>query len=184
MTRHHSKVSTIFGSSKFLDLFVSEIKLILTMKSYFLYSRILLLIPIIFLACNKSDSNNLITPSFVWSIDGNSYTANVIEAHTNGTGGPRVIFGDIGTNSFTFERGVDLIITSFDIGSYQYQSPMTNLIRYKNDPNLIAGSINTTVNITDNSNNLLSGNFSGLVSNMPGVTRSISGSFKNIAILP
>lgn len=154
-------------------------------KCFFVYSAVLLLISVSFLSCSKSGANNTSNTSpasFTWSYNGNNYTATMAEAYTNGSG-PRVIAAVIGTNFFTFERRVDFDLTSFNTGTYQFQSPNTNLIRYINEPSLPAGSVNTTTNITSNSGNLLSGNFSGFMNDNSSINKPISGTFTNIPIV-
>jgi hypothetical protein len=156
------------------------------MKKYlFAFSALFLLISVGFLSCSKPGSNNTSNTSpvnFTWSYNGNNYTATMAEAYTNGSG-PWVIAAVIGPNFFTFERRVDFDLTSFNTGTYQFQSPNTNLIRYMNEPSLPAGSVNTTINITSNSGNLLSGNFSGLMNDNSSVNKPISGTFTNVPII-
>ncbi len=151
-------------------------------KRLFSYPVLLLLISISFLSCSKSDSNLPVTPSFTWTYGGIDYTATLTEAYTNGNG-PYVIAAVIGTNFFTFTKRVDFILTSFAIGTYQFQSGTTNLVRCMDNPYITAGSVNTTVTITANSNNLLSGNFSGLLNDNSPVNKPISGTFINVPIV-
>lgn len=132
-------------------------------------------------SCSKSDdapANN-----FTWTFKSNTYTTTIDKANTNSSG-PYIIAAVTGTSFMSFNRRVDFSLTSFNVGAYNFGSSGGNIMQYIDETGLVFSPVSGSLDITSNSNNLLSGNFSLVLIDPSSVTYPISGSFANMTIEP
>ena len=150
---------------------------------------VLLVLTIQIASCNKS-SNGISTPtssSFTWTYEGSSYTVTSDTAYQyNNNPTTYQIF--VSPNSgflFNINRKLSFNLSSFNVGQYNIQPIISQLnsFQFIDDTGLVLLGISGTLNITSNSNNLLSGNFSFILINPSGGTKPISGSFSNMTIV-
>ena len=150
---------------------------------------VLLFLTIQIPSCNKS-SKGISTPtnsSFTWTYEVSSYTVTSDTAYQyNNNPTTYQIF--VSPNSgflFNIYRKLSFNLSSFNVGPYIIQPIISQLnsFQFIDDTGLVLQGISGTLNITSNSNNLLSGNFSFILINPSGGTKPISGSFSNMTIV-
>lgn len=138
---------------------------------------------IILFSCSKSNDGGQqqVNSSFTWTFNGNGYTATLDSAFINYPLVPYMLIACIGTNfvtNHTTEIWFDL--NSLNQGSYTI-TPGNNKLYYIHDNGDNYSGISGTLNITSNTNNRLSGNFSaitnGALGNIP-----VTGTFINVAV--
>ena len=140
-------------------------------------SMLILITAFLFFSCKKSDYSNSTANSFTFTYDGNTYTTNVDSAVTTSLG-PFIVIANFSSGLFTKIQGS---LTSFNIGSYSFGTGASTMRYIDNAGNLLQVTSGSW-NITANSNNLMSGNFSATVVDASSVTHSTSGSFTNMPI--
>jgi hypothetical protein len=171
-----------------LTLFAKSIGKKMTLR--FFLSLALLQIGIVLLfSCNKSDSStDANNHSFVWTTNNKTYTATIDTAFSSSiyTLTPFHIIAGYGTFPNGFQRRIDFKLTSFNIGSYTIVPGTANVntLQYVDDAGFNLDGKSGTLNITTNSNKLLSGNFSVILVDPAGITSTMSGSFTNTSIRP
>jgi hypothetical protein len=157
------------------------------LRNKFVLISFLLLLAFSFPDCSKSNNNNGTAPasSFTWTHDGTNYMANVSGVFEHSVAlVPFYIVAIIGTNiNINFTRKVEFSLTAFNTGGYAITSGGMNLVHYIGDGGFDYSGIGGSVNITSNTNNLLSGNFSVTMAG-PGPNTTLSGSFSNMPIQP
>lgn len=156
---------------------------------FFLSLAILQIGIVLLFSCNKSDSStDANNHSFVWTTNNKTYTPTLDTAFSSSTYTltPFHIIAGYGTFPIGFDGRIDFHLTSFNIASYTIvPSPANvNTLRYVDDAGFNLEGKSGTLNITSNSNNLLSGNFSVILVDASGITSTMSGSFTNTSIRP
>ena len=136
----------------------------------------LLLPALIVLACDK-DKNS--SGSFSWSYDGINYTANFKAAYSASMGQPYII-GGLGNSVTTPGSGPRIHVISFSPGNYSFGGIVPNSLNFVDQVGNDISAIGGSVNISANSNNKLSGDFSATLGN----GKIITGSFADITINP
>jgi hypothetical protein len=141
-----------------------------------------------FLSDCKKSNDTLETNGFNWTTGGKSYNAAIFKAFS-GTGytiTPFHIIAGFGNFPTGFNRRVDFHTSSFNVGSFTIvPSPNTvNTLQYIDDLGNNMEGISGTLNITSNSNNFISGDFSVTLINASMATSTMTGSFTNISIEP
>jgi hypothetical protein len=87
--------------------------------------------------------------------------------------------------SNTISRRVEFNLTSFNVGSYNI-GPLPgspNRLSFIDDAGFNLNGISGTLNITANSNNYLTGNFSITMIDASSVTSQLTGSFANMSVV-
>jgi hypothetical protein len=137
---------------------------------------ILLLIPLLFLlSCGKDNESS---GSFTWNYDGTNYTANFKAAYSSSMGQPYII-GGLGNSITTPNSGPHIYVISFTPGTYSFGGIVPNSLNFVDQLGFDISAIGGAVNITSNSNNKLSGNFSAALAN----GKTVTGSFTDLTIL-
>lgn len=141
-----------------------------------------------FLLSSCKKSNDAGQGSFTWTHDGKSFEATAFAAFTGPTYSfvPFNILAGYGTFSGRFEMRIGFHVGTFAVGSYTIVPyPATvNTFDYVDEAGYNLAGISGTVNITSNSNNRLSGNFSVTLINATSATSLITGNFTNVSIEP
>ena len=136
-------------------------------------------------SCGKSDNpDNPTISRFTWTYLGVNYTANQDTGYINNVGPTPTIVAGTGSNFLTFTRRFYFILTSFNPGTYSLAGvPAPNNFMYIDDAGFNHGGTSGSLTITANSNNRMSGNFSGMMTG-PSGTNPVSGDFTNMFIKP
>lgn len=144
----------------------------------------------VFYACNKS-SDSSFNPSdnqFQWTYSGVAHTTTYdtafLTSHGLGIIPISIIAGFQGPSN-VISRRVEFNLTSFNTGIYSIgPSPSSpNRLSFIDDAGFNLNGVSGSLNITSNSNNYLTGNFTTTVSNGSGVTSELTGSFANMSIV-
>ena len=158
----------------------------MTFKSF---SYFVLIVSTLIFSCSKSGNTKPpSTNSFTWTTGGKNYSATIDTAFlgTNILGTPFHLSAGFGTFPSGYNGRIDFHLTSFNVGTYSITpSPATvNTLRYIDDAGFILEGISGALNITANSNNFLSGNFSITLINPSMVASQMTGSFTDVSIRP
>lgn len=152
------------------------------------YAVFLLLLSAILLCCNKSDGAGQPADNFTWTHKGVTHTTSINFAYltTSGLGNPPFTILAGFPRAISFERRIQFYLTSFNTGAYTISgSPgAPNRLTYIDDMGDVLNGISGTLNITANTNNKLSGNFSTTVTDASSVNSQLTGSFTDITITP
>ena len=137
---------------------------------------ILLLIPLlVLLSCDKDKESS---GSFTWNYDGSNFIANFKAAYSSSMGQPFII-GGLGS-SISPGSGPRIYVISFNPGVYNFGGIVPNSLNFVDQLGFDINAIGGGVNITSNSNNKLSGNFSASLAN----GKTITGNFSELPIQP
>lgn len=135
--------------------------------------------------CNKSYNHPFVpVNSFTWAYRGSSYTADVHIANWYSMA-PKPIIAAYNKMNVPFPNyKLAITVTSFNVGTYALSgsSSSSNTFYYIDNEGHELLCTRGSLNITANSNNLITGNFSVSVIDPFKVTRSIVGSFTNTPI--
>ena len=135
---------------------------------------------LILLSCTKNDKPDPSAASkFSWTYNGTTYVAIQHTAYLSGLGAPSVIAG-LQVYSPTWGSGPTFNLTSLQQGTYALTSGGGNKLRYVDEAGDLHSGTAGSLNITNNSGNLLSGNFSVTLTN----NKTITGDFTNTTIKP
>lgn len=136
----------------------------------------------LFSTCNKSSDSQNESGSFTWTWGGTNYTGNFKEAFLQSLSTTPIIIAGTGSVVYSAGTGPRITVNSLNTGSYNLGGGVTNYISFiaPNGDNL--QSTVGILNITQNSNSKLSGNFSATLINGVGQNSSLNGSFSNIKI--
>ena len=145
----------------------------------FKYSALLFVLN--FTACKKSNDTNY-SNSFTWTFTGTNYIANFKTAYQTSIGSGPLIVAGMGTSEISSGTGPRISLTSLNTGTYNFGTGSTNVFRYVNDAGEALGVTSGTLNITENSNNHLSGNFSAILIDISSTTNTLTGTFSGIDI--
>ena len=142
---------------------------------------LLILFNLVIVSCKKDNTVDS-THSFNWNYANVNYKAGIDTAYTTSmSGGPTIIAG-LGTRLTSIGPGPRIILTSFMAGIYRFGQTNTNRFIYIDHNEDEQQAIDGSINITNNANNLLSGNFSVTLIDPLGVKRPLTGSFNNVSI--
>ena len=142
----------------------------------FLYLLIFFLSSLIFWSCSKSNES---APqnSFSLTYNGNTYKA-VNDSAVLISLGTNFVVANFSTGYFW---RVYMSLASFNVGSYNFGSGSSiSYVNYQGNPTPDATS--GTINITANSNNRMSGNFTATIADHLGTIYVTSGNFTDMPI--
>lgn len=148
------------------------------------YIAILLILFMFSFSCKKSGHD---TNSFTWVHNGISHTTNLDTAYVS-PGGlallPYTIIAGENRPGYIIFRRVEFHLTSFNVGTYAVNagSGAFNRLTYTDDAGSTLIGAGGTLNITVNSNNYLSGNFSATLITGSGVSSLLTGNFTNMPV--
>lgn len=147
------------------------------MKKALFLSVTLILTLALLSSCKKSEDTQLVS-SFTWNYNGTNYTTNLKAAYLHSMAVGPTIIGGTGTSVTSPGIGPCFTVSSFNAGTYSFGSGSGNALLYveANGNTLSGGTV--ILNITINSNDRLSGNFSGNLSN----GNPLTGSFSDLLI--
>jgi len=138
-------------------------------------------------SCKKSGDAMANTNSFIWTHNGISNTTKLDTAYKSLSWlslPPYSIFAGENKPGYIIFRRVEFNLTSFDVGTYAVNagSGAYNRLTYVDDAGNTLIGAGGTLNITANTNNYLSGNFSTTVITGSGLSSLLTGYFTNIPI--
>ena len=146
--------------------------------SYFYVSVVCIFLSLSFITCKKSSKTD--TPnSFSFVYDGTTYTTVHDTAYQYS---PDLVIETAIPNCPIYNANFYLISSS--VGSYTLYNGSGNTTQYVDNLGNPWQIISGTVNISGNSNNLLSGNFNVTIKDLSNVTHTTSGNFINMSIVP
>lgn len=134
-------------------------------------------------SCKKSDDSKFPDSYFIWTFEGQTYISDIDSSYKLGLGQWSIMAGN-GTTMHSLSREIAFVLSSVNVGTYSFGSGSPNHMGYINDFGTYFPVSSGTMNITANSNNIVSGNFSVNVGNASTGIKPISGSFYNISITP
>jgi hypothetical protein len=134
-------------------------------------------------ACKKSGDPIVDSSYFKWTFEGQNYTANIDTSYLT-TLHTWMIYAGNGQTMHTLTREVAFSLTSINTGTYSLAPGNGNYFGYLNDAAVFFPVISGTIEITNNTNNVISGSFSATVGNVTTGIKSISGSFNNFVVKP
>lgn len=142
----------------------------------------LFVVAVFLCACkkNKSDDNN-----FTWVHNSISHSTKLDTAYIAHSGRPRftIIAGENKPGYIVFVR-VEFNLTSFNKGTYIVNDGYGafNRLTYTDDTGNTLIGVYGVLNITENTDNYLSGNFSATLISGSGVTSQLTGNFTNMPV--
>ena len=138
-----------------------------------------------FFSCKKSGNDQANTNSFTWVHNNISHNTKLDTAYISHSGmAPyTIIAGEKKPGYIIFVR-VEFNLTSFNVGTYIVNdgSGAFNRLRYTDDAGNTLIGAGGTLNITANSNNYVSGNFSATLITGSGVSSLLTGNFTNMPV--
>ena len=129
----------------------------------------------------KPDAPDASVVNFSWTFDGATYHT-AVDTAINQSPGPYIITAVYGTSFISFTRKLDISPSSFAVGTYNFSMVGSNSFRYIDEFGNDLSGVSGTLNITGNSNNRLTGNFSGTLAVPAGGTKPITASFNNMIL--
>lgn len=149
------------------------------------YLVFMFVILVFFSSCNKSKDDQANTNSFTWVNNSISHTTNLDTAYIShgGMAPYTIIAGEKKPGYIIFVR-VEFNLTSFNVGTYIVNdgSGAFNRLTYTDDAGNTLIGAGGTLNITANSNNYVSGNFSATLITGSGVSSLLTGNFTNMPV--
>jgi hypothetical protein len=146
------------------------------------YIAFLFVILVFFGSCKKDHANS---NSFTWVHNNISHTTTLDTAYISHASRPHhtIIAGENKPGYIIFQR-VEFNLTSFNVGTYIINdgSGAFNRLTYTDDGGYTLIGAGGTLNITANSNNYMSGNFSATLITGAGVSSLLTGNFTNMPI--
>jgi hypothetical protein len=146
------------------------------------YIAFLFVILVFFGSCKKDHANS---NSFTWVHNNISHTTTLDTAYISHASRPHdtIIAGENKPGYIIFQR-VEFNLTSFNVGTYIINdgSGAFNRLTYTDDGGYTLIGAGGTLNITVNSNNYMSGNFSATLITGAGVSSLLTGNFTNMPI--
>lgn len=133
-------------------------------------------------SCKKSENSS--TAHFTWVYNDTTYTAVTFKGYTSSMASTPIIVASKNLGIGLSPKSVAITVTTFTNGTYTFTSGSTNTLLYVDSNGDENGAISGSINITSSTNNLLSGNFSGIVRNSSGETDTITGNFINTPVEP
>lgn len=135
-----------------------------------------------FSSCKKSlDDRN----SFTWTHNGITHTTKLDTAYiSHGSRQAFTIIAGENKPGYIFFQRVEFNLTSFNTGTYIVNdgSGAFNRLTYTDDAGNTLIGAGGTLNITANSNNYISGNFSATLITGAGVSSMLTGNFTNMPV--
>jgi hypothetical protein len=147
----------------------------------------LFVILMFFYSCKKAGDDQANNNSFTWVQNGINHTTNLDTAYV-ALGGlslsPYTIMAGENKPGYIFYRRVEFNLTSFNVGTHTVNagSGAFNRLTYTDDAGTTMIGAGGTLNITANSNNYMSGNFSATLITGAGVSNLLTGNFTNMPI--
>lgn len=138
-------------------------------------------------SCKKSVDGQANSNSFTWVHNGISHTTKLDTAYKSMAWlllPPYSIFAGENKPGYIIFRRVEFNLTSFDVGTYAVNagSGAFNRLTYVDDAGNTLIGAGGTLNITANSNNYLSGNFSATIITGSGTSSLLTGHFTNMPV--
>jgi hypothetical protein len=130
-------------------------------------------------SCNKGSSDTKNESSFTWTYDGKTYKAKQDTAFTIGIGAPSIVAG-LNTGFYDRGSGPRINVTSLTEGPYSFGSGTGHTFRFIDEAGDNIDATSGTLNITKNTDKLLSGDFNVSLYN----SKIITGIFSNTPIRP
>jgi len=130
-----------------------------------------------FYSCSKSDDDTA-TPTggvFIWTTGGATFTADNVNASLSGP------FSIVANKDAAIAsiKSFSITLSAFAVGAYTLSAAGANQLGYFTSGGMVM-SQSGTLNITANSNNRLSGNFTTILTG----GASMTGDFSNVSINP
>jgi hypothetical protein len=150
---------------------------------------LLLSVSIFFCACKKTeDSSNGSGNQFQWTHKGVTHTTSIYDTAYISSRGlsilPYSILAGTELRIYTISRRVLFHLSSFNVGAYTIGPPgAANVLDYIDDAGFDMVGVSGTLNITSNSNNRMTGNFSVTLRDASSVTSQITGSFTDMPVV-
>lgn len=147
------------------------------------YIVFLFVILMFFCSCKKS--GEAINKNFTWVHNNISHTTTLDTAYiSHASRPPYTIFAGENKPGYIIFQRVEFNLTSFNVGTYTVNagSGAFNRLTYTDDAGNTLIGAGGTLNITANSNNYMSGNFSATLITGSGVTSQLTGNFTNMPV--
>jgi len=140
---------------------------------------------LVYTSCTKENPSATPINIFTWTFDGilDTSSLNLASLHDMGTAGESKIIAGTGYPS-TYRDRVWISLPSLNARNYTLGPGTQDSLFYFDDLETFS-AISGFVNIAENNNNHISGNFSATLVNSAGTTnKSISGNFSYVEIYP
>lgn len=145
----------------------------------------LFVVLIFFSSCKKSGDDQANSNSFTWIHNGINHTTKLDTAYKSHSSRPpyTIIAGEDKPGYIIFTR-VEFNLTSFNTGIHIVNDGFGafNRLTYADDAGNTLIGAGGTLNITANSNNYISGNFSATLITGAGVSSLLTGNFTNMPV--